>query len=225
MPYYSNYSRRYRPRFRRRFRKRRGLGPARTNTISRVRLAQAQGMNKMWFKQVGPIQANQVGRINDQFDGLGLITIDQFITACGLYEQYKIVKMILTVYSAGDISRGIDNIYHRGNISSFIDVPPISNPPVQNMAEVMNNNSFRLHPSNAFKFKRYIYRPAGYPQWTLIDRLQNPPFTPVPNVDTWTSRICILGDNFGSNTAPNVPTQYYWYTMKYCVVFKSRADA
>lgn len=240
------FSRRYQTR--RRFRRKRPsnklsrFAPLRT---SRFRASQNQTYKTFWFSESGRITAPVGnGEIFRVFNVRSLLQISQFTSAAYIFEQYRVMRLILTCYPSGNDSTGVINRYHRGSICSYIDAPPFVLPPQTprpaNIEAVINNASTRIHNSKG-KIKRYIFRPRQqYNDWALIGRDQttNPP-TPQPVTDTWGTRIMLFGEGFNMPFAEpqpppdppiihpvpfNIDNTYYYYTLKFLVQFKCRVD-
>lgn len=203
-------------------------------SMSRFRASQNSTYKTFWFSQSGTVRANvSSGIISNRFNSLSLLNIDTFISACYLYEQWRCIKIILTLYPTGNMGDGRVNRYHRGNIVSYIDPPPYDVVNPTSVQSLMNNSSTRMHYSNS-RIKRYIYRPKDiYNKWALItrDNSTQPP-VPTPNVDDWGTRICVFGEAFNAPTeqVPPVPVPvaidnaYYYSSIKFLVQFKARTN-
>lgn len=226
MPYIRRrpgYNTRRRPTYRRRY----PLTRTRLNRSNYRSFSQNQNMAKLWITRTGFIAAVRTGpgagNILERYGTQDLPSTNMFINACTLYEQYKTVKMVLTIVSCGNRTSQNASTSSRGNLCTYIDTPPLptTGPPV-NFNEVCNNSSFRLHNSDSHMMKRFVQRPSRqYPRWALINR--NATGTPLPDNDEWVTTMNVLGNNYEcANTAyTNI---FYFVKMKYCVLFKCRSD-
>lgn len=203
-------------------------------SMSRFRSSQNQTYKTFWFNESGDVTAGVGnGEINRRFNVSSLLAIQQFISACYLYEQYRVIKIVLTLYPSGNNSEGVFNRYHRGNIVSFMDPPPYNNVAPVNIQQVINNSSCRMHYTRS-RIKRYLYRPKEqYNSWALIGRTYNTtPPTPQPITDAWGTRICIFGTDFNEPVPSNPPVPvperidntYYFYKLSFLVQMKCRVD-
>lgn len=226
------------PNTRRRFRRRRPYGRlnryGKIGSMSRFRSNQSQTYKTFWFNDSGTVPASVGnGVISQRFGANRLILIEAFKSASYLYEQYRVIRIVLTLYPSGNSSAGRYNTFHRGSICSFIDVPPYNQVPPTSIKDLINNSSTRIHYTRS-RIKRYIYRPMEqYNSWAPILRVQGTtPPTPNPTLDPWGTRICIFGQDFNEPTPEtppvpvpeNIDNTYYYYKLSFLVQMKSRVD-
>lgn len=165
------------PNTRRRFRRRRPYGRlnryGKIGSMSRFRSNQSQTYKTFWFNDSGTVPASVGnGVISQRFGANRLILIEAFKSASYLYEQYRVIRIVLTLYPSGNSSAGRYNTFHRGSICSFIDVPPYNQVPPTSIKDLINNSSTRIHYTRS-RIKRYIYRPMEqYNSWAPILRVQ-----------------------------------------------------
>jgi len=244
MPYSRRSYHRRRPTYRHRRRSNRLNRFNKLSSMSRFRASQNQTYKTFWFAESGRIVATTGnGEIFRQFNVRSLLLISQFTSACYIFEQYRVMKIILTCFPIANDSTGVINRYHRGTCVSWVDAPPFVLPPQTprpvNIEGVINNASARVHNSRS-RIKRYIYRPRDqYNNWAYIgrDMTTNPP-TPQPVTDEWQTRLMLFGEDFNQpyveippvgppETHPvpdNIDNTYYYYTLKFLVQFKCRVD-
>lgn len=220
----SNYSRyrnrrktqnaQYRPR----------IGYSRLNFNSRKTFSQNQSVISLWLKTAGDIQASRTtSYINNRFGNIDLLSVDTFNQACYLYEQYKVVKMILTLIPTGNRTSQREGNATRGSLATYIDTPPLNISSPVSMNDIINNSSCRMHISDTHIIKRYLNRPyKQYPKWALIER---DPLTGTPNPaeDLWNTTMNVYGDNFICGN-PDYSNKFYWYRLSFKVLFKCRAN-
>lgn len=193
------------------------------NISSRRSFAQNQNRAMLWITRTGFVPASRTnGNILERYGTQDLPSTNMFINACTLYEQYKTIKIHVTWVSVGNITRQSLQTNSRGNVCTYIDTPPLNPSPPTNLVEVANNSSFRLHASDTHMIKRFTQRPKyQYPKWALITR--NPTGTPIPAADEWTTTINMLGNNFEC-TNTQYSNIFYYFKIRYCVLFKCRSD-
>lgn len=192
----------------------------------RMRVGQNLTRNVFWFKTTGPIEVDPAtGRIFQRFAPTGVVLSPAFMNFARSYEQYKVLKVIVRFFPASVGSEGINpEHFHRGNVCTYIDQPPISATPPTAIDEVMNLPSCRIQQPRRFT-SRYMNRPRGGRTnvWPLIDHVA-PGGAPAVNDDTWISQVNLFGDNFAPGPLPGGVTMppYYFYEVLYKVVFRGR---
>lgn len=108
--------------------------------------------------------------------------------------------------------------YHRGNMITWVDQPPLTIGAPSSFTQVMSLPSARIAQPRGF-VKRWISRPRGgrTADWTPIDHNQitgDPTFTP----DQFTTQIRVYGLNF----ATGVPAPYFYTQTVFKVIFRLR---
>lgn len=182
--------------------------------------------NVFWFKETGPLQvqttgANQ-GEIFQRYAPSQVATVQAFVRFAYSYEQYKVLKMVVKWIPASVGSEAVNpEIFHRGNICTWIDQPPIEVNPPNGINDVMSRPSCKLHQPRRTMI-RWMNRPRGgrFLDWGRIEHTQGG--APGIPQDSWDSQIKIYGDNFGFGNAQIDVTPYYYVEIWYKVIFRSR---
>lgn len=198
------------------------IGYSRLNINSKKTFAQNQSCVCLYFKDAGSIEASRVtSYINRRFGVADLVNIDAFNQACYLYEQYKVLKIILTLIPTGNYTSQQTGSCSRGSLATYADTPPLDPAAPNAMVDIINNSSCRMHLSEDKIIKRYVNRPSKqYPQWTLVPRAGG---VPNPDIDNWVTTLNVYGDNFRcSNT--NYSNIFYWYKLTFKVILKCRVN-
>ena len=185
---------------------------------------QNQGTSVQWFKDVGDISSSPNGTTWLPTSANDVFPIPSFVNACRSWEQYKVLKVIVKYYAAyvGSESNTPGAGFRRGNTCTYIDQPPLqAQPSAGQISTVLGFPSAKLHQSRS-TIKRWMSRPSGgrYADWAYIT---HPTAIGLPtiNPDTWTSRICMFGDDFQPNPGPG--GRPYWFTETwYKVIFRSK---
>lgn len=193
----------------------------------RQRVAQNLTRNVFWFKETGPIEVTPGGTIFQRYAPSQVTALESFQNYARSYEAYKVLKMVVKWYPASVGSEAVNpDLFHRGNVVTYIDQPPITAAPPTAINDVMSLPSARLcAPRRAMR--RFVNRPRGGVTnvWPLIDHII-PSGNPAPQPDPWLTQVHIFGDNFGSGpfpgTPPIPPPPYYFVEIWWKVVFRSR---
>lgn len=191
----------------------------------RQRVAQNLTRNVFWFKETGPIEVLPSGVIFQRYAPSAVISVPAFTRYAYSYEQYKVLKMVVKWYPASVGSESVNpDVFHRGNVVTYIDQPPIEIAAPSSINQVMSRPSARLCQPRRF-MKRYIDRPRGgrYQDWGRIEHIV-PGGAPAVPPDTWDTQIKIYGDNFGAGPLPGggPPPPYYFVEIWWKVLFRSR---
>lgn len=192
----------------------------------RQRVNQNLTRNVFWFKVTGAIEVNAAnGIVFQRFAPTGVVLSSAFMNFARSYEQYKTLKMIVKLFPASVGSEGINpQHFHRGNVCTYVDQPPIAAAAPAAINEVMDLPSCRIQQPRRFS-TRYINRPKGGKTnvWPQIDH-DVATGAPLVNDDTWISQINLFGDNFAPGPLPGGEAMppYYFFETLYKVVFRSR---
>lgn len=195
----------------------------------RQRVGQNLTRNVFWFKLTGeirPLGGALAGEIFQRFLPNQVTLSNQFDRFAYLYEQFKVLKMVVKFFPANVGAENISTVailpnFQRGNVLTYVEQPPIAVAPPGTLQSVMSLPSARIHQPRRM-VKRYIDRPRGGRTnvWTLIDHVVGtgaPAFQP----EAWTSQIRIFGNNWIADTTQPV----YFYEQYFKVVFRSRYTA
>lgn len=239
MPFRRNYRRRFRPRRTNRYAKLNRFGH--NAGYSRFRKSQSQTYKSFWFTQNGSLTAAESnGILSRRWTAADVINSNQFLSCAFIFEQYRVMKIIVNLIPSANMSTGQYNRFHRGNIVTMIDPPPYRSNVINGISSLMENSSTKMHDSSR-RIKRYIFRPKEqYNKWALIPRIATTPPGPVPypqpSIDEWQTRILVYGENFNQpyiddqippviHPVPaSIDNIYYFFTAKFFVQFKSRVD-
>lgn len=180
-----------------------------------------------WFKQASDISsAPGSGTIFTRTVPNAVFPIPAFVNQCRMYEQYKVLKVIvkyIAAYVGSETETGGVPAFQRGNVVTYIDQPPLDAQPVSGgITNLMGYPSSKLHQTRA-TIKRWMSRPSGgrYADWAYITHPGTAPYTPVIAPDTWISEIRIFGDGFSA--PPGVANKPFYFTeTMYKVIFRSR---
>lgn len=189
-----------------------------------ARRSQGLSRNVFWFKHTGSIQANtgDAGRAFYAFGANDATIFNGFRNFARCFEQYKVLKVSIKFFPANIGSEDAPPLippqtFHRGNVCTWIDQPPLTNAQPAGINTVLSMPSAKLHPCRSV-FKRWMKRPSGARTntWTMINH--DAQGSPIPQIDAWLSQIRFLGDNFGMIN--NIP--YYFVEEYVQVIFRSR---
>lgn len=226
----------------RRFRFRRSgfghVGPSmrRPKWTRRRRVAQNLTREVRWFKGVGFLRADDNGLIRftmsqNSTDTL-LTNASQFTKYASIWEEYKILKMMVKFYPARvgsesliyDTAPGpptnLQPLFYRGDAVTWVD-PQGDSQLVNAVVEVMGKPSAKIINTRHFH-KRWLDRPrSGYPTWGHLSQAGG-----VLTPDPWNGMIRMFGDNFSPPGPPGQPytTIHYWTNVFWKVLFRSRHD-
>ena len=189
------------------------------------RVNQGLTRNVFWFKTTGGIVSAPGGLIFQRFAPNQVTLNNQFTRYAYLYEQFKVIKMIVKFFPANvgaeqlSLAPAVLPPFQRGNICTYVDQPPIAVAPPANINDVLSLPSCRLAQPRRF-IKRWINRPRGgrFLDWTLIDHV-TPGGAPAFNPESWTSEVRLYGDNFTPSSSPH---DFFFYEQLFKVVFRSR---
>ena len=216
----------YRPRRRvaRRYHRRVGATLNRMNWNRGARVGQNLTRNVFWFKATGAVEVEPNGDIYTRVSPNNVTLISAFNNFARSYEQYKVLKVVAKFFPASVGSEGVNPaLFHRGNICSYIDQPPVEIVPPNGLNDVMSLPSAKLFQPRRFH-KRYINRPKGGRTnvWPLIEH--DAAGNPAVQSETWETQIKLFGDNFAPGPLPgNVPMPpYFFFEVYFKVVFRSR---
>lgn len=186
---------------------------------------QNQGTSVQWFKSVGDITSTPQGTTWLPTSANDVFPIPSFVTACRAWEQYKVLKVVVKFYAAyvGSESNTPGAGFRRGNTCTYIDQPPLqAQPSAGQISTVLGFPSAKLHQSRS-TIKRWMSRPSGgrYADWAYIT---HPTALGLPtiNQDTWTSRICMFGDDFQPPPVGPGSRPYWFVETWFKVVFRSK---
>lgn len=228
---------------RRKFRRpaRRGYGSygppmRRPRWTRRRRVAQNLTREVRWFKRVASVntvtpQGWLRYTVNPSSAPTTLQEAIQFTKFGSIWEEYKLLKMIVKFYPAHLGSESLvtpigpagpgqwEPRFYRGNVVSWVD-PQGDSQAITNIVLVMGKPSARLHQPRHF-IKRWLDRPrSGYPTWGTIAQdgiIQNP--------DPWNGMIRLFGEGFSPPQQSEPDLQVYYYAeVLYKVMFRSRQD-
>lgn len=222
MPFYKSR----RPRFtrRRRFARRNPPGLATRPRMMGRRTFQTRkygvDTKTFWFKQNGIITTNVTA---DQYvpwmtsDLAALGGPAPFGTVKRLYDQYKILGMKVKIFPANP---GVDDFLplRRGNVVMWADTrfdPTVPVPTV--IGEVIGNNNCRMVQPNR-RMTMSLYRPRGKPTWGSCK-------TSATAGDLWIGEInMLINDATITPAPPATPTQMWFWSCQWKVIFRGRVD-
>lgn len=226
---------------RRRFRRTGGfgrVGPSfrRPTWTRRRRVAQNLTREVRWFKGVGFLRADNAGILRftmSQNSAQSLLSdAVQFTKYATIWEEYKILKMMVKFYPArvgseslthdANPGPGIDiqPLFYRGDAVTWVD-PQGDSSAVNAVIEVMGKPSAKIVNARRFH-KRWLDRPkSGYPTWGKLTQGGG-----IALPDPWDGMIRMFGDNFSPPGPAGQPytTIHYWTNTFYKVLFRSRQD-
>lgn len=188
------------------------------------RVAQNLTRNVFWFKETGPIEVLQNGTITKRVTPQQVSSLSAFQNYARSYEQFKVLKVVVKYIPASVGSESVNpQLYHRGNVVTWIDQPPLAAAAPSSINEIMSMPSSRLHQPRS-SMKRWINRPRGgrYLDWTHIDH--DNAGDPAVELETWDSTVNLYGDNFGIGPFPGQATTppYYFVEIWWKVLFRVR---
>lgn len=215
---------------RRRFRRRRPYRrPRRYGLATRPRMmghrsfaARKAGIDTkvFWFKQNGIISTATTTSFYVPwrvFDVTALGGPAAFNALSRLYDQYKILGMKVKLFPSNP---GVDDFLplRRGNAVMWLDQRYDPTMPVPTLiGEVIGNNNCRMITPYR-RFGMSIYRPRGKPAWGSCK-------TPSTAGDLWAGEINLLvNDATPTGAPPAIPTQMFYWTCQWKVVFRGRVD-
>lgn len=179
-----------------------------------------------WLKRVDTLTSNPQGNIRVSYDQADLPLLRQFDLYAAIWEEYKVLKVIVTLHPANVGGESFQTtpagtppaiLYRRGNICSWIDPNTPTQGVINSIPDVMGRPSARLFQPRRFH-KRWMNRPKGYPAWGTIDENAT-----IAEPDKWVGSINIFGQQFTPPQAPGSQVYFYVTTMMK-VLFRSRKD-
>lgn len=222
-------------RFRRRGGRRRfggQVGPSlrRTRWTFKKRVAQNITREVRWFKYVGVVTSNALGRLEENYSTGDVGQAKQFDSYTRIWEEYKVLQVSVKWFPAnvgGESQQQPPGgapgpppgapLLQRGDCVTWCDPNTPSLYPTGGITDIMGKSSARLiNPRR--QHKRWINRPKGYPKWGLIS-----PGGVVTTPDAWPGSISMYGDNFTPIQAPGTQ-QYFYAQVMFKVLFRSRQD-
>ena len=188
------------------------------------RVGQNLTRNVFWFKETGPIEVSPEGVLTKRIAPSQVSGVSAFLNYARSYEQFKVLKLVVKYIPASVGSEAVNpNLFHRGNVVTWIDQPPLAGSAPASINEVMALPSAKLHQPRRY-MKRWINRPRGgrTNDWTYIDHTEDG--DPAVEAEKWVSTINLYGDNFGTGPFPGtgaVPP-YYFIEIWWKVLFRCR---
>lgn len=215
------------PATRRRFRRRPRYGLAtRPRMMGRSQFKRRQygtDTKVFWFKENGithtPSAAPGVTGFYQPWRTFDLSQVGSpsaFQTLARLYDQYKLLAMKVRIFPANP---SVDDFLplRRGNIVVWTDQRYDSTVPVPTLiSEVIGNNNARI----TNPLRRYavaIYRPKGKPIWGSTKQMAT-------LGDPWSGEINLLCNDCTVTPVGTPPSQLYYWTRQYKVIFRARVD-
>lgn len=184
-----------------------------------------------WFKETTFIVSDVNGRFTYRYSPLNVNQCLDFINWGKCWEEFKVLKMIVSWMPAGLGSESLQeannpqpyagNIatFKRGEVIVYFDQGDLD-PPTNDFLRLITKPSARLLNPNRFA-KRWATRPKGAPAWGQFDSTNGS----ISTSDSWNDTvISVQGQNFTSSLQPGNQLWYY-VTISYKVLFRGRQRA